>query len=138
MNHQHYAKLMDEFQMITSADASTAERFLQKAKWNMETAVSLFFDQPEPQQPSHNQQAKPKLQSQPSGLDQASVLILEHTFVNGVHLQVRHGDMTEEVVDAIVNAANGRLDHASGLAGAISKKGCYFSFFLLFDCNIFY
>jgi len=31
--------------------------------------------------------------------------------------------MTEEEVDAIVNAANGRLDHASGLAGAISKKG---------------
>ncbi len=31
--------------------------------------------------------------------------------------------MTEESVDAIVNAANGRLDHASGLAGAISKKG---------------
>ena len=32
--------------------------------------------------------------------------------VEGVTLQVRHGDMTEEDVDAIVNAANSSLDHA--------------------------
>jgi O-acetyl-ADP-ribose deacetylase len=38
-------------------------------------------------------------------------------------LQCRHGDMTEEDVDVIVNAANQSLDHASGLAGAIVKKG---------------
>jgi len=31
--------------------------------------------------------------------------------------------MTTEDVDAIVNAANASLDHASGLAGAIIKKG---------------
>jgi len=31
--------------------------------------------------------------------------------------------MTTEDVDAIVNAANASLDHASGLAGAIVKKG---------------
>jgi len=40
-----------------------------------------------------------------------------------VSIQVRHGDMTTEDVDAIVNAANSSLDHASGLAGAIIKKG---------------
>merc|ERR1712100_136011 len=38
-------------------------------------------------------------------------------------LQVRMGDLTVEKVDAIVNAANTSLDHASGLAGAIVKKG---------------
>jgi len=38
-------------------------------------------------------------------------------------IAVRHGDMTEELVDCIVNAANSSLDHASGLAGAIIKKG---------------
>jgi len=31
--------------------------------------------------------------------------------------------MTEENIDCIVNAANSSLDHASGLAGAIVKKG---------------
>ena len=41
----------------------------------------------------------------------------------GVKIEVRHGDLTVEPVDAIVNAANGRLDHASGLAGAIIKAG---------------
>jgi len=40
-----------------------------------------------------------------------------------ISIQVRHGDMTTEEVDAIVNAANSSLDHASGLAGAIIKKG---------------
>jgi phosphoribosylformylglycinamidine (FGAM) synthase PurS component len=29
-----------------------------------------------------------------------------------VSIQVRHGDMTTEEVDAIVNAANSSLDHA--------------------------
>jgi putative ATPase len=33
------------------------------------------------------------------------------------------GDMTTENVDAIVNAANEKLDHVSGLAGSIVKKG---------------
>jgi len=41
----------------------------------------------------------------------------------GLTIQVRHGDMTTEDVDCIVNAANSSLDHASGLAGAIIKKG---------------
>lgn len=35
----------------------------------------------------------------------------------GKILQVRKGDMTKENVDAIVNAANNFLQHASGLAG---------------------
>jgi len=41
----------------------------------------------------------------------------------GVEIHVRHGDLTTETVDAIVNAANDSLIHASGLAGAIVKKG---------------
>jgi len=58
-----------------------------------------------------------------SGENKPSVVICEHVTPQGIKLQVRHGDITEEEVGAIVNAANKFLDHASGVAGAISKKG---------------
>ena len=38
-------------------------------------------------------------------------------------MEVVHGDLTEERVDAIVNAANERLSHGGGVAGAIVRKG---------------
>ena len=40
-----------------------------------------------------------------------------------LEVQVAKGDITEERVDAIVNAANEELRHGSGVAGAIRKKG---------------
>lgn len=42
---------------------------------------------------------------------------------NGVRIEVVHGDLTEEHVDAIVNAANESLDHGGGVAGAIVREG---------------
>jgi len=60
--------------------------------------------------------------SAPSGEGKKSNLRSELK-ASGISIQVRHGDMTTEEVDAIVNAANASLDHASGLAGAIIKKG---------------
>ena len=38
-------------------------------------------------------------------------------------LRVRRGDITDEKVDAIVNAANSHLQHGGGVAGAIVRKG---------------
>lgn len=38
-------------------------------------------------------------------------------------LRVKRGDITDEKVDAIVNAANSHLQHGGGVAGAIVRKG---------------
>jgi O-acetyl-ADP-ribose deacetylase (regulator of RNase III) len=54
-----------------------------------------------------------------------STLVKEHKTSANQTIQVRKGDMTKESVDVIVNAANGHLQHASGLAGAIVKNGGY-------------
>jgi len=43
----------------------------------------------------------------------------------GVKIQIVKGDITKEVVDAIVNAANSYLKHGGGVAGAIVRKGGY-------------
>jgi O-acetyl-ADP-ribose deacetylase len=40
-----------------------------------------------------------------------------------VTLQLVQGDLTEERVDAIVNAANAHLQHGAGVAGAIVRRG---------------
>jgi len=46
-----------------------------------------------------------------------------YTFSTGQSLQIVQGDITAEAVDAIVNAANSRLVHGAGVAGAILHKG---------------
>ena len=44
-------------------------------------------------------------------------------FPNGQRLEIRSGDLTEETVDAIVNAANSQLSHGGGIAAAIAHQG---------------
>ncbi len=43
--------------------------------------------------------------------------------IHGKTLRLVQGDITERDVDAIVNAANSRLQHGGGVAGAIVRKG---------------
>ena len=50
-------------------------------------------------------------------------LVAEHTLPTGQSLRLIHGDITEEKVDAIVNAANEQLVHGGGLAAAIVRRG---------------
>lgn len=50
-------------------------------------------------------------------------VLFEHRTGAGQVIRVVQGDLTEERVDAIVNAANERLAHGGGVAGAISRKG---------------
>lgn len=38
-------------------------------------------------------------------------------------LQLIHGDITQSSVDAIINAANTRLEHGGGVAAAIARQG---------------
>lgn len=50
-------------------------------------------------------------------------VLFEHQMPTGQVIRVVQNDITEEPVDAIVNAANSRLAHGGGVAAAISIKG---------------
>lgn len=52
-----------------------------------------------------------------------NTLVKETVLPSGVTLQLVQGDITSETTDAIVNAANERLQHGAGVAGAISRRG---------------
>ena len=46
-----------------------------------------------------------------------------HTFASGLIFEIADGDLTDEPLDAIVNAANAYLQHGGGVAGAILRRG---------------
>ncbi len=52
-------------------------------------------------------------------------LIWEYSPVSRKWIRLLQGDITDEKVDAIVNAANSQLAHGGGVAGAIVRKGGY-------------
>ncbi len=50
-------------------------------------------------------------------------VLVEKYLSTGQTLQIVHGDITTEEVDAIVNAANDQLQHGGGVAWAIVRRG---------------
>lgn len=52
-----------------------------------------------------------------------TTVLAERAGPNGTKVVLVQGDITEERVDAIVNAANSHLAHGGGVAGIIAAKG---------------
>jgi len=52
-----------------------------------------------------------------------SPILAEHRLAKEAVLALVQGDLTEARLDAIVNAANGQLQHGGGLAGANARRG---------------
>jgi O-acetyl-ADP-ribose deacetylase len=52
-----------------------------------------------------------------------NTVLREFQLPRGGCIQIVQGDLTEENVDAIVNAANAYLQHGGGVAGAILRRG---------------
>ena len=50
-------------------------------------------------------------------------IVAQHVMATGQIIEAAKGDLTQEALDAIVNAANSRLAHGGGVAGAIVRRG---------------
>jgi len=52
-----------------------------------------------------------------------STTLQTYTLPSGLQIEIAQGDLTQEPVDAVVNAANRHLQHGGGLAAALLRRG---------------
>ncbi|KAM6960083.1 protein mono-ADP-ribosyltransferase PARP14-like isoform 2-T2 [Tautogolabrus adspersus] len=74
---------------------------------------------------AHSQKCLLQLQEQPLTSRQglASCTLATYSLPGGLQVLVYQGDITKQNADALVNAANERLEHGGGVAAALSKAG---------------
>ncbi|XP_020510188.2 protein mono-ADP-ribosyltransferase PARP14-like isoform X1 [Labrus bergylta] len=74
---------------------------------------------------AHSQKCLLQLQEQPGTSRQglASCTLATYSLQGGLQVLVCQGDITKQNADALVNAANERLEHGGGVAAALSKAG---------------
>lgn len=84
--------------------------------------VTLTVEEETREQPRHDTAMWPEeMGTVPA--EAVSIETFSHQTEKGVTISLRYGDITGEVVDAIVNPANAFLSHAAGLAKSIVQKG---------------
>ncbi|KAJ3585295.1 hypothetical protein NHX12_014016 [Muraenolepis orangiensis] len=87
-----------------------------------ETQSGGFSGQPLTQHVDQHHFAREDMGS-PASEDQGGQTSQCYIFPGGVRVLVSHGDITKEQCDALVNSANGNLDHKGGVAAALSHAG---------------
>lgn len=105
--------------LVVYAEKKSMKRLVQSLK----EELGLMIDQ-EPKRSQGNKRFDARSENKtPQQVQVSMTQHLEHALGNGVKLSLYQGDITDEAVDAIVNAANERLQHGGGVAAAIVRKG---------------
>ena len=107
----------EDNKLVVYAEKSSIRKFVQSLKKNLRISSDRNSER---NRPGEDNKQPAELPQQ----DQHSLTRrLYHDLSNGVKLSLYQGDITDEQVDAIVNAANERLQHNGGVAAAIVQKG---------------
>lgn len=107
----------EDNKLVVYAEKSSIRKFLQSLKKKLRISSDRSSKRNRPDE--DNKQTAELPQQDQHSLTQR----LCHDLSNGVKLSLYQGDITDEQVDAIVNAANERLQHGGGVAAAIVQKG---------------
>ena len=107
----------EDNKLVVYAEKSSIRKFLQSLKKKLRISSDRSSKRNRPDE--DNKQTAELPQQDQHSLTRR----LCHDLSNGVKLSLYQGDITDEQVDAIVNAANERLQHGGGVAAAIVQKG---------------
>lgn len=92
-------------------------------RWIMTGLLWVDFEQSKCTEPLPNPVNTTRCARNRQYFDRRNMKVISEKKFSNRTLRLVQGDITERDVDAIVNAANSRLQHGGGVAGAIVKKG---------------